>query len=269
MPEDRRNNTEERTSSRRTALKQIGSTTLFAAGGLTGAASIPGISSAKEPSPEQIRRQAIKLRYKSQDHEVYKQFLRNHGFSIAGKQKTFEVEKPADSSGGISIQKLDRNDLWIEIDISKYHQQQKYTAELWWHWGNQDIDDWGEPPRDIVGFYWEDSDWNLATASAYTSTHVYFNGFSDTHTSFEFNDSKGDGGATKYCMSDLTPAGSASPSAREIGAEYIHTYDSISWDNIIGGFPWGLSGTFSNPNKTWDTQADQNGDPLTVSQADV
>lgn len=266
MNDRKRKVSENRTASRRTALKAIGSATAMAVGGL---ASVPSIGSANELSPEEIRQEAIKLEQETGDHEAYKTFLRENGFSIAGQEKEFTVQKSSSSSGGYTIQKLDRNDLWIELDISKYHSEEKYTAELWWNWGNQDIDDWGEPPRDIVGFYWEDSDWNLATASLFTSNHVYFNGFSGTHTAHEFNDSEGDGGANKYCMSDLTPAGSSSPSAREIGAEYIHTYDSITWSNVTGGFPWGLSATFSNPNKKWEMNYDQNDDALLVSQADV
>lgn len=222
-----------------------------------------------ESRREAILKRAIKIRQKTGDLSLYKKYLRKNNFSIATREKSYTVPRSSGSDDGFSTQYLDRNDLNISIDITKYANEEKYSFSLWWDWSREGIDDWGEPPRDIVGFYWEDSDWDVADAALYTSSKVYFEGFSDTHSSFEFNDSEGDGGAEFYAYIDLIPVGSSSPSYRQVGGEYTHTYDGVKINSVSGGFPAGISLDLSNNNKQWDNSYDENGDPLLISQSDV
>jgi hypothetical protein len=142
----------------------------------------------------------------------------------------------------------------------------RYIADLSWDWSRQDIDDWGEPPRDVVGFYWEDADWNISTAAEYYSNRVYFHGFNSESTQWQFNDSLGDDGSMYYCGTALRRDQSMPSSDREVGANYIHTYDSVTLESATGGFPVGVSATLSDDNnKKWKTATDKNGDPLVVS----
>lgn len=247
---------------RRNVLKSAGA-------GIATFASIPATSVAEELDRDEILQQAIKLHQKTGRRDLYEKYLRNRGFSVASKKQTYMVPKTSGSNGEPSTQYLDRNELEIAIGISKYYNQQKYSFSLDWNWSRQDADDWGEPPRDIVGFYWENSDWNVADASLYTDSNVYFEGFSDTHSSFEFDDSQGDDGSNYYAYIDLTPAGTASPSERQVGGEYTHTYDGVKLQSVSGGFPSGITVTLSNNNKQWDNSYDENGDALLISQADV
>lgn len=219
---------------------------------LAGLSVIPRIGSAGQPSRDEIIQKGLRIRDKTGSTDHFVKYLRNHGFTVIRTTSTVSASKSSDS--GVSPEYLDEADLTMELSIfyQCYTCDYDCVVDLSWDWSGQDFDDWGEPPRDITGFYWEDSDWNLATADYYRSDRVYFDGFSGTHTSFEFNDSKGDDGDLYYCASELSPIGDVSQSEREVGGEYVHTYDSVQIESVSGSFPKGIRVKLSNDNKKWD-----------------
>lgn len=245
---------------RRAALQLAGA-------GVIGLATLPTLGAAKKPTSDEIIKRGLHIREKTQSNERYEEYLRNHGFGVAKASHTYTVTKVDSSNDGVSTQTLDRNDLditlYLFVDSSDYS---RYIADLSWDWSRQDADDWGEPPDDVVGFYWEDADWNISSAAEYYTNRVFFHGFNSESTQWRFNDEFGDDGSLYYCATALRPHESMPSSDREVGANYIHTYATTDLQEVSGGFPKGVSATLANNDKKWKTAVDEDGDPLVVSQ---
>ncbi|QCD65199.1 MULTISPECIES: hypothetical protein [Halomicrobium] len=196
--------------------------------------------------------------------------MRENGISISGQKKTYTVQG---SSNEITTEYLDRRDLNIEIGIGAYggdytDNDGEYAVTLTWDWSGEDLDDWGEPPRDIVGLHWVGDDWTVANAEHKSTNHTYYKKHSGKHIDYQFNDSLGDGSDVHYFVTNLEPTGDSDPDDREVGGGYIHTYDGVKIESVTAGFPAGLSATLSNNNKKWNTSTDSDSDALIVSQSD-
>lgn len=251
MSED--NNTSEspegtvsRGARRRNVLKTAGAS-------LVGLSAFPALSSATRKKPPEVIQKGLRIRDKTNSTDRFVEYLRNHGFTV-GRSTTTASYPLSASDDGMSTQKLDEVDLTMDLIIYYDCSTCDYdcVVDLSWDWSQQGVDDWGEPPRDITGFYWENADWEIATSDYYTSDLVYFDGFDDTHTHFEFNDSKGDDGSQYYCASLLTPTGDTTESNREVGGQYTHTYDGVTIKSVYGSYPAGIQVELSNEDKEWD-----------------
>jgi len=195
--------------------------------------------------------------------------LNKHGIDPTTITRNYEVTKPSQGDDGVSTQILDKNDLEISISLSKvWNTDDEYYLSLNWNWGDQDWDDWGEGPWDILGFAWNNDDWYLPDDDFYTDNKVRYKKSDTTGIAFEFNDPDGDGGAQFYIDAYVHTRGDADPDARQIFADYWHTYSNSQVTSVTISST-DIQITVEDGTKKWHTDTDQSGDRLVISQADA
>ncbi|NEU59070.1 hypothetical protein [Halorussus sp. MSC15.2] len=230
------------------------------------------LGSAK-PGDEEIYERAYRILEKTGSHEKFNQYMKKKGLFVSTVQNTYTVPRPSTSDGEVGTQYLDKADLNTGLTLTAYSSTDtKYTATISWDWSRQDADDWGEPPKDLVGFFWRDNEWYVQGSEYdYIDKHVSFHSSKndgDEGMVFDFNDSKGDGGDRHWASIEARyDAENVDSEKRQIFGKYVHTYDSFSYPEVSVGLPKGIDITSPSDvdGKTWTSEETEDDERLVVS----
>ena len=228
-------------------------------------AGVPTAAAARGDDQHRVIEQARRVRRRTGSVERFREYLRARGFGVAGVDRTYTVRK-----GDVSTQKLDEADLSISISLADAcYGGGQYWADLYWDWADSDWDDGGEAPADIAGFHWDSQDWYVADDDYYTDGAVSYRKSGPEGVAFDFDDSAGDGGDNHSCTCMVrTKDDSIDPYARQVFADYIHTYSNVTISGV-GISTSGLTVNLSDESEKWHTDTDQSGSRLVISQGDA
>lgn len=253
-----------RMSGRRRFVKVVGSAATLSGVGVVGA---------DEPTSKELFEQALRIQEETGDREQVRQFLRNHGFGVAYKTMTWEI--PSNSHDGVSTDKLDKNDLVISLDL--YEDCTDYYGKVTWNWGNNDLDDIGDDPKDNIGMTYKEDAWLVPSGGVYGGNfiaNVSDYDYSANGVGVRYSDGKdlevfGAGGADRWFAADLEPLDDTlDPQERQLWAVYQHNYAGGVIDSV--GFTFGvISVSFDTGAKSWGKGTDENGNKLILNAADA
>jgi hypothetical protein len=233
---------------------------------LLSATTIPVVG-ATAPDRHEVHEQARQIVERTGSVEKRERYLRKHDIPVFSTQTEYTVRRPQ-KNDGVSTQYLDENDLRIYLAFSEINYG-KWDAFIQWQWGKQDLDDWGEAPRDQIGLVWDDSHYFFDNDEVFSDKLTDYNSAqivgSQGGIGWSFNDVDGDSAEPFFGEVYLRYGVSSVPGRRQVKGEYVHTYQG-EIDGINVGFPSGVTVKWNDNGESWQTsQQPTDGDPLIVS----
>lgn len=236
------------------------------------------IGARADPSPDEVYEQALRIQERTGDRRKFRRFLRNRGFVVNAGDATFSV--PATQSDDIGARILDEADLEIGLSLSEYCSS--YYAKTTWNWGDNDLDDIGDNPKDTVAMLWKEGAWFIPFSSGGDTYGGDFIANADSPTTsptgvaMRYSDGNdlevfGAGGAERYIATDLEPLDdSFEPSERQIWIAYEHAYGGGHIDDVdINGGALDVTYTIGHSGGEWQTGTDQQGNKVIVGEPDA
>jgi len=262
---------------RRSVLKSLGGIAAFSTAGVSVSRAERGLS---------LRKKVEQSHRILQKHDVDKQheFLRNRGVATAVDKDTMRV--PAKSSDGISSQTLVSDEISLSFSLftdCKYFDSGIYAgdgtwiAELSWTY-YESTDDLGDDPLDYVGIGWDNDTWyyedNNTSDVESSSSHIQRYSCPGKGEVWQIEDGAlldgSSGGTTYWTNIDVKWNGTDSEkSNRTICANYVHTWSQISTGDISVGFPSGVTMSFSDKDKKWYKNTEDDGDYMRLRYNDA
>jgi hypothetical protein len=276
---------EKQNISRRNVLRSFG-VAAGIGGGVLSSARVSALDRERaKKRRRRIQRRAYRVLQESDSPEKRAEFLRDHGFKVGLVQETYSMPT-GEKSDGVEPMAIEKNDLDIymtieseECDVDEYD-----CSEVQVNMGFQyemDYGNYGEPPRDVATFGWDDISWDkspdndndAATYAVGPTTIEYTDESLNTGMAFEVVDADLGGGTSDWysCGVWLTPDRNSYP--REVYGLFSHSW--TSWNGYIksisAGLPPNLTVTFGGFSVGWwDTAEDpRTNTPLHVEESDI
>jgi hypothetical protein len=219
------------------------------------------IGSAKKSPDEIMAKARRKFERDKWDTEKFRAFLRKKGFNTPNLQGSITKTRPNENEDEISPQKFEQDKLNFDFTL-----------------GNNDTYAWpfvtfyvepgwlrdGANPDDGVSFGWDSDEYDYDD-EWWSSDPGELSQYSGRGVAFEYNDGYGtikDEGEN-YVQARIRSEG-GTESTRNVIFSYLHTWASVTINDISVGTDGVISMTLSNENKKWDnpvqdqlTEADQ------------
>jgi hypothetical protein len=151
---------------RRQVLKYIG-------GGVASVPIVSGVTSGKAaPDPDKIYTQALTKLQKTGNINTFHDHLQNNGFSATNKRKETKVPH-LEKKKNVGIQELHASTMTTDLTLTEHYRYPEYTyVNFSWNFDMDEQIQGAEKPKDVVGIYYPNNDYDRISESQYAGPHA-------------------------------------------------------------------------------------------------
>jgi hypothetical protein len=265
-------------NTRRNVLKMLSGCST----GLVGSTLITGAGSARSISAEELNEEMADIletannKY-GQNKEKYKRYLSKNGLAVRESSQRYTVTQLTDEEKGPGPQYLDKADLLMSIVMAAPRWEfdcsddTVFFFNLDFDWSEQDLDDWGEDPKDVVSLGWNNDyfyipSYDSSSPDIYKPTktqsdYMEYKKSDTTGIAWEFADEDGDGGMGHENHHrvgvGLKSTGYDNLEARQVVGDYWHLYEGSGIQSISFSTSGDVSVTVSSDTGKWHSDQNQ------------